>query len=228
MSNPRLIAFIPARGGSKGIPGKNMVLLASKPLIDYTIRAAHDAGIFARVIVSTDDETIAEYSRNQSCEVHHRPPELATDVSRVVDAVLAGADLMQLEDVDVVFVLQPTSPLRRAAHIREAASLQLESGTGGVVSVVECEHHPMKTVMLEHGKLRPVFDASLLETSRQKLPQLFRPNGAIYGAPLMRTRELHTLVCSGDAVMRMSNEDSIDIDSLIDLNLAEHLLQRRK
>lgn len=227
MSVNKVVAFIPARGGSKGLPRKNLLALLGKPLIDYAIDAARESGLVYRTIVSTDDQEIASHARSMGCDVHDRPVHLATDTSRVVDAVLEAASTMRIDDSFVVVVLQPTSPLRRASHIIDALNLQ-RSTAGTVVSVVECEHHPLKSVTVSNGALTPAFTHEHLESSRQNLPKMFRTNGAVYVSTVGAIRRDGTLVPPGAVALEMSAEDSIDIDSLTDLEHAEAVLRRRQ
>ena len=227
MSVARLVAIVPARGGSKGIPRKNMSLLAGRPLIDYTLHAAKLADVFDDIIVSTDDPETAEFSTNAGCSVHHRPHHLATDSSRVVDSVLDAAKSRQLDASTLIMVLQPTSPFRTEHHIREAAGLLHGQDSSAVVSVVECEHHPLKTVRIENQRIVPTNEHRFLEASRQDLPRIFRPNGALYLAPLSVTIQTGSLVPPHAHALEMSREDSLDIDSANDLMLAQLLLHSR-
>lgn len=227
MSTPRLVAIVPARGGSKGIPRKNMVLLAGRPLIDHTLNVAKSANIFDDIIVSTDDTEIAKFSIDAGCSVHQRPHHLATDGSRVVDSVLDVAQNRKLPNETLIMVLQPTSPLRTAHHVKAAADLFHNQDSTAVVSVVECEHHPLKTVRIEHHRIVPMSDRHSLEASRQDLPRLFRPNGALYLASLAVTTQTGSLVPPNAHALEMSREDSLDIDSASDLLLAQLVFQQR-
>jgi len=227
MSIGEVIAFIPARGGSKGVRRKNLSELGGKPLIDFAIDAARDSGIVHRIIVSTDDHETAVHARSKGCDVHDRPAHLASDTSKVVDAVIDAASTLHIHDSSVVVVLQPTSPLRRASRIVEALHLYRTS-SNTVVSVVECEHHPLKSVTVSDGVITPAFAHEYLEASRQDLPKLFRPNGAIYLATLSAIRENRTLACPGAAALVMSAEESIDIDTPADLERAQAVLRHRQ
>jgi CMP-N-acetylneuraminic acid synthetase len=152
---------------------------------------------------------------------------LATDSSRVVDSVLDVAKSRQLEASTLIMVLQPTSPFRTEHHIRDAAGLLHGQDSSAVVSVVECEHHPLKTVRIENQRIVPTNEHRFLEASRQDLPRIFRPNGALYLAPLTVTIQTGSLVPPHAHSLEMSREDSLDIDSANDLMLAQLLLQRR-
>jgi CMP-N-acetylneuraminic acid synthetase len=228
MNRAPVIAVVPARGGSKGIPRKNLTLLAGRPLIDFTLNAARLAGIFDEIIVSTDDAEIAEFSRSRGCSVRERPEDLASDSSRVIDCVLDIAFTRHLDESTTMMVLQPTSPFRGAHHIIEAVNLLQVTGSDAVVSVVECEHHPFKTVRVENQRIVPSKDHHSLETSRQELPRLFRPNGAIYLAPLNVTRSQSSLIPARAYALEMSREDSLDIDDEDDLLLAQLRMRRQK
>lgn len=218
-----LIAFIPARGGSKAIPRKNLVPLAGRPLIDFSIDAANDTGEFSRVIVSTDDRGIAAHSRSKGCEIHERPSKLATDTSRVVDSIIHASSVMAFSADTVIVVLQPTSPLRSSSHIITAIRMHQERKLP-VVSVVECEHHPFKTVTIDRGQIRAMFSHHSLEASRQDLPRAFRPNGAIYVALFDSIMTYRSLVPSNALAYEMTYNTSVDVDNYDDLALAERLL----
>lgn len=212
------LALIPARGGSKRIPGKNLVDLCGKPLIAHTISAALESNIFDRVIVSTDSEAIAEISRLHGAEIPFlRPPELAQDDTPSVSVVRHA--LEQLKPVSVM-MLQPTSPLRTAADI-VGADASLTALARPVVSIVEAK--PWLLEMDEMGRLAWVFKEPQDQSGSQRC---FRPNGAIYAFP-------SELIWSGqswwdDAVgYEMPPERSIDIDSPSDMLIARALLMDR-
>lgn len=221
------IAFIPARGGSKGIPRKNMSLLNGRPLVDFTISAAKDSLVFQRIIVSTDDVEIVEHARSAGCQIHNRPAHLATDSSRVVESLEHAATELGIHPDTVIIVLQPTSPLRDAELIKAAVRLFEENGGAAVVGVVECEHHPSKTVRLENGRIVTDAERSKLESARQDLPTVFRINGAIYLCPLRTILNEQTLIPRESIAFLMSRAESIDIDSNIDLMVAEVVEKRR-
>lgn len=230
---PRILCVVPARGGSKGLPGKNVKPLCGRPLIEWTLRAALDCGYPMRVVVSTDDEAIAAAALDAGAETVERPPELATDRSPTVDAVLHVLDVLKSRDgwePDLLLLLQATSPLRDAAHVTAALSRLLsEPDCDGLVSVV-CENHPpwwLKTVD-ERGMISDLipYDRSVF-ARRQDFPPVYRLNGALYlcrPATLARTRDF----LAGEVLaFPMSEEDSIDIDFAADFEAAETILARR-
>lgn len=211
------LALIPARGGSKGLPGKNIIELAGKPLIVHTIEAALKFGVFKRVVVSTDDQSIAEVSAAAGAEVLMRPTELAQDHSSSLDAIEHALAAYGLEQ-GMFCLLQPTSPLRNAGHIREAALLLRDSGATSVISVSEPEHHPLKSLILQgDGFYKPVRQLEDLVSPRQELPQAIAPNGAIYFCDIARFRGTGGLFYPDTSYYPMSIQDSVDIDSHADL-----------
>src|SRR5437773_10824444 len=155
-----VLALIPARGGSKGLPRKNLALLVGQPLLAWTVAAARESECVTRAVVSTDDDEIAEVTRRLGAKVLLRPPELATDETPM-RAVVEHA-LAELGRPDVLVLLQPTSPLRQARHVDEAVRLLLESGAEAVVSVVEVPHRfaPESLMALDDGRLVPLGPAA--------------------------------------------------------------------
>ena len=227
---PRILAIIPARAGSKRLPGKNLALLGGRPLINWTIEAAFASGAFARVVVSSDSPEIlaAATSRSPDVWVHERSHELATDQAgsmQVVAAVLR--DLDPAQTFDAVALLQPTSPLRDAEDIKAACALYAASGGRSVVSVspLEC---PLEWCgrIDEQGLLGGV--AALDGSSVQGSPSpSFRLNGAIY---IFATEHFHASgTYAGNSVKAfvMKRERSVDVDSAEDLAYCEFLLSRR-
>lgn len=228
-----VVALIPARGGSKGIPRKNLVTIAGRPLIAYTIEAARGAGCFDHVIVSTDDAEIAEVARHYGAEVPFlRPAELAGDTSPMLDVLCHALGWCEStgERVDVMVLLQPTSPLRTARHISEAVALFFERDATSVVSVMEVPHqfNPVSVLTIDEGILHPYLKESPLITRRQDKPRVYARNGpaVLVCAPgTLRAGELYGAAC---VPYLMSAADSLDIDEREDLELAEWLIERRR
>ena len=220
-----VVGLIPARSGSKGIPGKNVVLLAGRPLIAWTIAAAQASRSLTRVVVSTDSEEIAALSREQGAETPFlRPPAIAADETPMVEVVLHALD--ELERCDVLVLLQPTSPLRRAEHVDGAVSLLLESGADCVVSVVEVPHRyePGSQLTIEDGLLVRLDPSSPM--LRQDKPVTYARNGPavlVVRPEVVRARgELYGGACRP---YRMDERDSLDVDGEFELELAECLLR---
>jgi CMP-N,N'-diacetyllegionaminic acid synthase len=149
------LGVITARGGSKGIPGKNLKRLAGRPLLDYTIESSVASGAFERIVLSTDDDEIAAYGRSRGCDVPFiRPAELAQDDTPhlpVMQHVVAWLETHQDYRPDAVAILQPTSPLRRAEDIRRAVALLADSDADSVVTVSEVPAHmnPMRMLRID-------------------------------------------------------------------------------
>jgi CMP-N,N'-diacetyllegionaminic acid synthase len=215
-----IVGLIPARGGSRGIPGKNLVPLAGKPLLDWTLAAARGAQTLTRVVVSTDDDKIAAAAGD--VEVLRRPPELAADETPMLEVVRHA--LAEIEPCDVLVLLQPTSPLRRAEHVDEAVRLLLETGAETVVSVVEVPHRyaPESLMELRDGRLQARSDP----WTRQAKERLYARNGPAVLA--LRPSALGETLYGGNVVgYVMAHRDSVDVDEPSDLELAEALLASR-
>lgn len=216
-----VLAVITARGGSKGLPGKNIRPLAGRPLIAWTIAAALGARCISRVIVSTDDPQIADRSREAGADVPFlRPAELATDSATSVD-VLTHA-LGECPGYKVFVLLQPTSPLRTAADLDQAYLRMQTAGAEGCVAVSEATQSPwLMYGASKAGMLEPILPPWPGGMRRQDLPTAFVLNGAFY---FMRTdsflanRKLVTPHCIGHA---LPCDRAIDIDTLTDFEQAE-------
>ena len=226
MNPKKIFAIIPARGGSKGLPRKNVADLAGKPLISYSIEAALCCPYIDRVLVSTEDEEIKEISLKWGAEVIDRPVEIATDASQTHHVIRHVLEHLEKKDdfPDFFVMLQPTSPLRNAFHLMNCIDLLMKEEGRCLVSVTECEHHPLKTVGISHRLIKPFQDYKSLEMRRQDLPTLYRPNGAIYMMTPELFLESNAFFVDPIVPFVMNHEDSIDIDSLLDLRFAELLL----
>lgn len=226
----KILAIIPARGGSKGIPKKNVELLNGNPLIAYSIEAALKSRYVNRVIASTEDQEIAEISRRYGAEVIDRPKELARDDSPIIDAIFHVLDFLEKAGYvpDVVVLLQPTSPLRNADDVDNAVNLFLSSGCGSVVSVCEFKHTPYWGFKIENGYLKPLFAEAYLKRRRQDLPKAYIPNGAIFIARPDTLRKYKSFYCPKTIPYIMPLERSIDIDDETDFMLAELIMKEYK
>lgn len=221
----RRLAYIPARGGSKGIPRKNVVQIGERPLIAFTIGAALQTGLFEHVMVSTDSEEIAQVARDYGAWVPFlRDPKTALDESTTISAVVS--DRMRLEQMgekhDEFVLLQCTSPFRTDEDIKGAVTL-FESRKAGVLSVSPVTEHPLLFRMIgTDGKLTKLLQVSST-CRRQDMPPCFRVNGAIYvnaWDDLVPTLSLNDNPFG--YVMEMDH--SLDIDSLADLAKARQLV----
>ena len=223
-----VLAWIPARGGSKGIKDKNIKPLLGEPLIAYTIKAALSSKYVDRVMVSTDSPQIAEVAKAYGAWVPSlRPAELAADTSKTLDAVLYTVKTLETlgESFPVFCLLQPTSPLRKTADIDAALETYISCGCKSLVSVSPVETSPLLISSLsKEGYLEPILQQSST-CRRQDMPKYYRVNGAIY---INRTQELCETTSFNDNKIPyiMINENSIDIDSIDDFNRAEAVLKR--
>lgn len=229
-----VLGIIPARGGSKGIPNKNLAAVAGRSLLAYTCEAALASRALTRVVLSTDDPQIADAGRRFGIEVPFpRSPDLAQDdtpMLKVLQDTLVGLLRIDGYRPDAVVLLQPTSPLRRAGHIDAAVRLLEQSGAESVVSVVPVPHRfsPMSVLRLDQGRLTP-FSSGPSVTRRQDKPVLYARNGpavlAVRRDVLVEHDSLYGVDCRA---LVMSPEDSVDVDTPFDLDLVEFLLARRK
>jgi CMP-N,N'-diacetyllegionaminic acid synthase len=233
----RVLGIITARGGSKGVPGKNLKTLAGKSLLAYTVEAAHACPALDRVILSTEDAAIAEAGRSLGCEVPFvRPAELSRDDTPHLPVIQHAAAWMQEQagyHPDAVMVLQPTSPLRNAADIGAAVALLESSGADSVLSVSEvpAHSHPSRTLRLDSNGLAVLFATGEPVRNRvnrrQDLKEAWIMNGAIYAC---RTAVLFgsnpSLYGDTVAAYRMPVERSISIDDMNDWAEAERALSQ--
>ena len=226
------VAIIPARGGSKRLPGKNMMLIAGKPLIGWTIEAAIASGVFARVVVSTDSWEIAVLAAQFGAEVPFmRPDELTQDDTPTVDVMIHAVKQLSKDDSIWTHIacLQPTSPLRTAQNIREAVKQLEEKQADAIISVCRSEHSPLwSNTLPESLSLDGFIPQNIQKTPSQQLPAYYRLNGALYFCSIPRMLEERTLFLnSGAYAYVMSRKDSIDIDDQVDFDLAGIYLGQR-
>lgn len=225
------LGLVPARGGSKGIRDKNLTPLGGRPLLAYTAEAALASRRLSRVVLSTDSERIAEAGRALGLEVPFlRPAALAADETPMLPVLQHALETLLAAgmSVDAVVLLQPTSPLRRAGHIDAAIDLLDSSGADSVVSVVEVPHqyNPTSVMTLEGGRLRP-YAGQPTVTRRQDKPRVYARNGPAVLA--VRTPVLMggSLYGTDTRPLVMSLHESLDIDEVWDLDLAERMLSAR-
>lgn len=228
----RVLGLVPARGGSKGVPGKNIRPLAGRPLLAYTADAARASGVIDRLVLSTDADPIAEAGRAAGLEVPFmRPPALAADETPMLDVVRhAVTTLVEGGWVpEIVVLLQPTSPLRTARHVRDAVTLLRAGGADSVVTVVELPRHlsPDYVMRIEDGVLRPFLAEGLRITRRQDARPAYSRDGTVY-ACWWRTIERFGSIY-GDACrpLLVDARDSLSIDSPDDWAEAERRLAGR-
>jgi CMP-N-acetylneuraminic acid synthetase len=215
----KVIAVIPARGGSKRVPKKNIKELKGKPLIEWTLDEAYKSKEINEVIISTDDKDVAEFARRGE-RVVARPEYLATDWARTSDVIL---DAVKWEDNCIVVCLQPTSPFRTAEDIDGAIRMYKERKCESVISVVEAGRN-MCWMMKNRGSyIYPVFGHKYANKRSQDLSRVYIPNGAIYISSKNYLMENQTFYTSWILPYVMPPERSIDIDDLKDFEIAEQL-----
>lgn len=227
-----MLAVIPARSGSKGVPGKNIKELNGKPLIAYTIEAAVGSGIFEKIIVSTDSREIADIAVSYGAEVPFlRPDDISGDMVSSDDVILHALAYFKKQGTvyKEVCKLQPTSPMRNKIHIQGAYNLFREKHADFLVSVCECEHSPMWAgVIGDDLRLDDFMSEKAKRACRQNLPTYYRLNGAIYMGKTDRFYTNRNFLGKNSIAYIMSQQDSIDIDSLMDFDLAKIVMQRSK
>jgi len=220
-SKRKPIAVIPARGGSKGIPFKNITPLNGKPLIAYTIEAALQSQLFSQVIVSTDSKKIKTVSSQYGADVIERPSKLANDTATTDDVISHLISNTQLIDCDVICLLQATSPLRNHSHIQECWDI-FQLNNKPCYSMVLANKAPQKAYCLnENGTASPLMQGSEAFKPRQSLITCAYPNGAIYFFTVNDFNLKKRLPRSPVIPYIMDSKSSVDIDSPQDITIAE-------
>jgi CMP-N,N'-diacetyllegionaminic acid synthase len=218
----KVLAVITARGGSKGLPGKNILPLAGRPLLAWTIAAANAAKGLDRLILSTDDEEIAEAARALGCEVPFiRPPELASDTATSVDVVLHAC--AQLPEYDTVCLLQPTSPFRRSDDIDSCLEMFWSAAADSVISFTTLSKPAQWLFRKDAGEhISPLLPGPI-NMRRQDCETLYVPNGAVYVIAVATLQRERTFYLPKTKAYVMPQERSLDIDTRLDFKLAEVL-----
>lgn len=219
-----LLGLIPARGGSKGIPRKNIQLFCGKPLLQWSIDVALSAPSVDRVVVSTDDPEIAEIAIAGGAEVPFlRPSDLASDIAPGMAPVLHV--LQQMPEINDVLLLQPTSPLRRVEDIEAVVSLHKHATNDAVVSLTASSKHPSWMFSLSSELLLRPFSTLPDAACRQQLPSLYELNGALYLASRSFLEREQTFLTENTVGYVMPPEISVDIDTPLDWRWGEFLMQ---
>ncbi|MCK7172453.1 pseudaminic acid cytidylyltransferase [Enterobacter cloacae] len=223
------IALIPARGGSKRLPDKNIKLLNGKPLIAWTIIAARESGLFDDIIVSTDSENIASLAKKFGANVPFiRPQNLSDDTATTAEVVRHAVDFIQQAEkvsIDIICLLQPTSPLRTATHIKEAFNLYKEKKAKSVISVCKVEHSLQLCNQLSNTLSMEGFIKLENNTRSQDHPVYYRLNGAIYIFDKMYFNDISKIYDKNSYAYIMNRISSVDIDEKEDFIFAESLLR---
>lgn len=226
--NKRILAVIPARGGSKGIPRKNIIDFCGKPLIAYSIEAARKSKYTDYVLVSTDDEEIREISLTFGAKVPFlRPENIANDTAKSIDVVLHGLEYLreQGESFDYVVLLQPTSPLRTCQDIDSAVESLIDIEGDSLVSVCKVDENPVLMRTIDDNRLKPIMNFKEEDLRRQNLPKVYIFNGALYINAINTLLKKKSFVNEDTIPFVMEKHKSVDIDSMIDVKLAELVLK---
>jgi CMP-N-acetylneuraminic acid synthetase len=228
----RVLGIVPARGGSKGVPGKNVRPLAGRTLLEYTARAARESGVLDRVILSTDSPDIADTGRQAGLDVPFmRPAMLAADDTPMLPVVLHALESLARNgwSPDIIVLLQPTSPLRRPGHIRDAVTTLRDTKADSVVTVVELPRHlsPDYVMRIEGGRLQPFLLEGARVTRRQDARPAYSRDGTVYAfwrATIERFGGIYGEDCRP---LLIDARESLSIDSPADWDEAERLLAGR-
>ena len=214
------IAIIPARGGSKGIPNKNLAEVNGQSLVSRAIKSAVQSGVVDFVVVSSDERSILDAATAAGAIAIPRPADLATDTAAIEDAIAHALQrFSESHPIPTTLVLlQPTSPLRQTSTISDAVRLFTENGSvGSVYGVTEAEHHPYKTFITADSTLLPVGSIEDLSRSRQELPKAYRQSGSIYVVGVQDFLANNSLYVSPVRWIEVSSEEAIDVDTPADL-----------
>lgn len=227
-----VLGIIPARGGSKGVPGKNIRPLAGRTLLDYAARVARESGVIDRVILSTESSEVAEAGRCAGLEVPFlRPAALAQDDTPMLPVVQHALETLagQSWQPDVVVLLQPTSPLRRPAHVRDAVAMLHATRADSVVTVVEVPRHlcPDYVMRIEGSRLVPFLPDGPRVARRQDARPAYSRDGTVYTCWRTTIERFGSIYGEDCRPLLVDAGDSLSIDSPDDWNAAERLLAGR-
>jgi CMP-N-acetylneuraminic acid synthetase len=228
----QVLGLVPARAGSKGVPGKNTRLLAGRPLLEYTARAAGESGVLHRVVLSTDSEEIAECGRRVGLDVPFiRPAALARDETPMLPVVEHALDELRRQgwEPEMVVLLQPTSPLRKPAHIRATVGQLQQTGADSVVTVVAVPQHlsPDYVMRVEDGRLRPFLPEGVRVTRRQDVRPAYVRDGTVYAFWTTTLRRFGSIYGDDCRPLVLGADESLSIDSAADWAAAERALAGR-
>ena len=219
------LAIIPARGGSKRLPRKNILDLAGKPLIEWSIEAGLKSKYIDKVVLTSEDAEILSIAKDIGVDVIDRPVQLSTDSSTSFDVVKHAVET--IEKYDYIILLQPTSPLRNEKHIDEAVELLIEKNADSVVSVCEVDHSPLwSNTLPDDGSMKDFLRPEVAGKRSQDFEKYYRLNGAIYickTKPMMNYKTLFLKDNSYAYIMETSR--SVDIDTYSDYLLANLILK---
>jgi CMP-N-acetylneuraminic acid synthetase len=224
----KFIALIPARGGSKRLPKKNLLLAEGVPLIGWAIRAALGCSLISHVFVSSEDDEIIKVSKEFGSEIINRPPELSTDTASSASVVLHAIKWLKKNNIDCEFMvlLQPTSPLRTSYQINEALKSFFDNSANHVVSVYEADNSLIKSfVNCDDGSLKGLYCDNAPYLRQQDLPKLYKPNGAIYAFSASEFLKRKNFPSKRVFPYIMTKYESDDIDTMEDFKNVEQKIK---
>lgn len=220
---PKILAIIPARGSSKGLPRKNVKKLAGKPLIAWTIEAAKQSKYISHVILSSEDPEIIEVAKQYGCDVPFtRPIELAQDDTLTMDVIIHAIE--QCGNFDYIVLLQPTSPLRTTEDIDGCIQKLIENKVDFCVSITEATESPYWMYTMENNRMYPLMQQEQMKSRRQELPVVYALNGAVYVAKTDALLMEKSFLNEHTIGYTMPQEKSFDIDTITDFKICEYLL----
>ncbi len=226
--NKKFLAIIPARGGSKGIPNKNVIDICGKPLIAYTIEAGKESKYIDEIVVSTDSKNIKEVAEQCGASVPFlRPEELSNDTAKSIDVVLHAIDFYKNNNMnfDYIILLQPTSPLRTFEEVDKAIEKLINYEGKSLVSVCEADENPVLMRTIQEQKLREVISFEGKNLRRQDLPTFYIFNGALYINSVDMLTNDKKFVDENTIPYVMDKERSVDIDTMLDARLVEVIIK---
>ena len=227
-----ILAIIPARGGSKGVPRKNIKDLCGKPLIQYTIEAAKKSKYIDRIIVSSDDSEILNTVKNVGIDVPFiRPNEISKDDTPSMDVIMHCLEWLRRNENYIpkyICLLQCTSPFRDEKHIDEAIEKMISENGSSIVSVCESEVSPYWMKKIENGKLIDFINNNEAYSRRQELPKVYQLNGAIYISEINNLLENKKWYTDNTLGYVMDSASSLDIDTSMDFKIAEVIMKEKK
>jgi len=226
----KVLGIIPARGGSKGVPGKNIMEFDGKPLLAYAIEAGKKSKLISKMIVNTDDMKIAQISEDFECEVFIRKKEFATDTSEVIDSVIQTIEFFKKkgEFFDAVMLLQPTSPLRTGEDIDKAIQILRRGKIDAVISMVKVQDkHPARMYKMEKSQLSSLMPEHETER-RQDLPELYLRNGCIYLVKTEVLKNQRTFMPTNKSAYIMNADWDVNVDTEIDVIILGQLIKKWK
>ena len=222
----KVLALIPARGGSKGLPKKNLRHLCGKPLIQWSIDSALACTEIDAVVVSTDDEQIAKVAASSGAEVPFlRPPDLAGDTASSIDVIIHALDFLEENArlFDIVLLIEPTSPLRELSDIQSVLRSMIDTGATAVVSVCRAEStHPVFMFRTtDQGRLKPFLDAQPTGVRRQEIEPLFYIDGTIYASTIHALRQQRAFYHDDTLAYEVAKWKALEIDDIEDFQMVE-------